>query len=179
MDHFQQISGMAGILQTRVPSYLEQTPKITTEEIGDRLEKEYPQHNSDNELIDYFYLQIRKRWVYKKKEISARDQILKALLDHSLEFSKVYPGREWPSIFFFYFPRQPGQTMRSQEERLNQIVRWPLKRTLEEKFKEFKNPERPDKDPTVHIMITRVCKYTGPDDGFMEAFDDRETWEEQ
>ena len=170
---------MAGILQKRVPSYLDRTPKITTEEIGQRLEEEYPQPNSDNVPIDYFYLQIRKRWVYKKKEISARDEILKALLDHSLEFFKVYPGREWPSIFFFHFPREPGHTMRYQEEYLNQIVRWPLKRTLEEKFQEFKNPERPDKNPSVHIMITRVCKYTGPDEGFMEAFDDKEIGEEQ
>ena len=174
----QQVSGMAGIQQKRLPSYLDQTPKITTEEIGQHLDKEYPQTNPDNKPIDYFYLQIRKRWVYKKKEISARDEILKALLEHSLEFFKVYPGREWPSIFFFHFPRESGHTMRSQEERLNQIVRWPLKRTLEEKFKEYKNPERPEKNPTVHIMISRVCKYTGPDDGFMEAFDDGETWEE-
>ena len=165
---------MAGILQKKLPSYLDRTPKITTEEIGQILDKEYPQPNNDNVPIDYFYLQIRKRWVYKKKEISARDEILKALLDHSLEFFKVYPGREWPSIFFFHSPRQPEHTMRYQEEYLNQIVRWPLKRTLEEKFQEFKNPERPDKNPSVHIMITRVCKYTGPDEGFMEAFDDEE-----
>ncbi len=172
---------MAGIPPKKVPSYLDRTPKITTEEIGQILEEQYPHSNSDNVPIDYFYLQIRKRWVYKKKEISARDEILKALLDHSLvqEFCKVYPGREWPSIFFFHFPREQGHTMRQQEDSLNQIVRWPLKRTLEEKFQEFKNPERPDKNPTVHIMITRVCKYTGPDEGFMEAFDDEETWEEQ
>ena len=170
---------MAGILQKRKPSHLDRTPKITTEEIGQLLENEYPQATSANEPIDYFYLQIRKRWVYKNKEIPARDEILKALLDHSLDFHKVYPGREWPSIFFFNFPREPGQTMRYQEECLNQRVRWPLKRTLEEKFQEFKNPERPDKEPSVHIMITRVCKYTGPDEGFMEAFDDSETGEEQ
>ena len=165
--------------QIRVPSYLDWTPTIATEEIGQRLDNEYPQPNSDNVPIDYFYLQIRKRWVYKKKEISARDEILKALLDHSLEFFKVYPGREWPSIFLFHSPREPGHTMRYQEEYLNQIVRWPLKRTLEEKFQEFKNPERPDKNPSVHIMITRVCKYTGPDEGFMEAFDDEKIGEEQ
>ena len=168
---------MAAILgeQRRVPSHLDQTPKITTEEIGQILDKEYPSDpQNDNVPIDYFYLQIRKRWVYKKKEISARDEMLKALLDHSLAFSKVNPGREWPSIFFFHFPRERG--LRDQEEKLNQIVRWPLKRTLEEKFqKAFRNPERPDKDPSVHIMITRVCKYTGPDDGFMEAFDDDES----
>ena len=157
--------------QRRAPSYLDKTPKITTEEIGQILEKIYPSQQNDNS-IDYFYLQIRKRWVYKKKEISARDVILKALLDHDLEFKKVYPGREWPSIFFFYFPKEPGQSLRGQEEQLNQCVRWPLKRTLEEKFQNFKNPEKPDKDPSVHIMITRVCKYTCPDDGFMAASDD-------
>jgi hypothetical protein len=170
---------MAGILQKKVPSYFNQTPKITTEEIGQKLDEQYPHPNSDNVPIDYFYLQIRKRWVYKKKEISARGEILKALLDHSLEFFKVNPGLEWPSIFFFHFPRDPQHTMRQQEENLNQIVRWPLKRTLEEKFQEFKNPEKPDTNPSVHIMITRVCKYTGPDDGFMEAFDDEDSWEEQ
>ena len=69
--------------------------------------------------------------------------------------------------------------MRQQEENLNQIVRWPLKRTLEEKFQEFKDPEKPDKNPSVHIMITRVCKYTGPDEGFTEAFDNREIGEQQ
>ena len=165
---------MAGILQKKLPSYLDRTPKITTEEIGQILDKEYPQPNNDNVPIDYFYLQIRKRWVYKNKEISARDEILKALLKHSLDFFKVYPGREWPSIFFFKFAREPQHTMRQQEEYLNQTVRWPLKHTLEEKFQEFKNPEKPDKNPSVHIMITRVCKYTGPDEGFMEAFDDEE-----
>ena len=165
---------MAGILERKAPSYLSQTPRITTEEIGQCLEKEYPQPSSNNEPIDYFYLQIRKRWVYKMKEVPARDEILKTLLEHSLKFSKVYPGREWPFIFFFHFPREPEHTLRDQEELLNQIVRWPLKRSLEEKFQEFKNPERPDKDPSVHIMITRVCKYTGPDEGFMEAFDDGE-----
>ena len=166
---------MAGIaeVERKVPSYYDQTPKITTEEIGGILDKEYPPQ-SDNIPIDYFYLQIRKRWVYKKKELSARDAILKALLDHSLKFFKVNPGRKWPSIFFVHFPREPGHTLRDQEEHLNQIVRWPLKCTLEEKFQEFRNPERPDKDPSVHIMITRVCKYTGPDDGFMEAFDGEE-----
>ena len=156
--------------QRRAPSYLYDTPKITTKEIGQILDENYPSQQNDS--IDYFYLQIRKRWVYRKKEISARDVILKALLDHPLKFSKINPGREWPSIFFFYFPKKTGQSLRDQEEQLNQCVRWPLKRTLEEKFKDFKNPDRPDKDPSVHIMITRVCKYTGPDDGFMAASDD-------
>ena len=156
--------------ERRVPSYFDQTPKITTEEIGRLLNDKYPPQN--DEPIDYFYLQIRKRWVYKQKEMSARDQILKTLLNHTIDFRKVYPGREWPSIFFFYFPRK-GRTQRDQEELLNQRIRLPLKCDLEEKFKEFRNPDRVE-DPSVHIMITRVCKYTCPDEGFMEAFEDNE-----
>ena len=165
---------MAGFEVRKAPSYLSQTPTKTTEEIGQILKEEYL---SSDQSIDYFYLQIRKRWVYKKKEISARDDILKALLDHDIEFYKVNPGREWPSIFFFHFPRNGhGLTLREQEEQLNRMVRLPLKRTLEEIFQAYKNPERPEKNPSVHIMITRVCKYTGPDEGFIDSLGNDESY---
>ena len=157
--------------ERKVPSYLSRTPTTTTEEIGKILDQEYP---SGDQQIDYFYLQIRKRWVYKKKELSARDEILKALLDHTTTFYKVNPGRQWPSIFFFHFPKN-GLSAREQEEQLNQTIRWPLKRTLEEKLQAFSNPEKPETNPTVHIMITRVCKYTCPDSGFTESLGDEDS----
>lgn len=51
----------------QVPDFL---PKITTEQIGQKLNKKYS--DDGNESIDYFYLQIRKRYIAKPKEMDAR-----------------------------------------------------------------------------------------------------------
>ena len=145
-------------------------PKITTGEIGQLLDEKY--NDEGDESIDYFYLQIRKRFVAKRKEMDARMKIIRAITKRPEEWCKVAPGRDWPSIFFAKFKKRPAETQREQERRLNSDVRLALKRTLEDELVEFANPDTPDQTPVVHIMLTRVCKYTNPtDDFFMEAED--------
>ena len=161
------------------PPSLRNFPKIETEEIGKLLDRKYP--TNDNGSIDYFYLQIRKRFIWKKREINARDEILQALLrlPQEQEWQKVHPGRDWPSIFFGHFPKNPGETERDQEERLNRELRVMLKGELEVKLAQFVNPDvNPAKKPTVHIMITRVCKYTGPDEDYLAAMEIGDNFED-
>ena len=143
-------------------------PKITTDEIGQLLDEKY--NDDGNESIDYFYLQIRKRFVDKRKEKDARMKITRAITKRPEEWRKVAPGLDWPSIFFAKFEKLPAETEREQEQRLNSGVRQALKRTLEDELVEFANPDVPQ-TPVVHIMLTRVCKYTNPTDDFMEAED--------
>lgn len=142
--------------------------KITTDEIGQLLDEEY--NDDGDESIDYFYLQIRKRFVAKRKEVDARVKIFRAIANLPEEWRKVDPGRDWPSIFFAKFEKLPAETQREQERRLNSNVRLALKRTLEDELEEFANPDA-TQPPVVHIMLTRVCKYTNPTDAFMEAED--------
>lgn len=151
----------------QVPEFL---PKITTEEIGQKLNKKYS--DDGNESIDYFYLQIRKRFIAKPKEMDARRKIFRAIRKRPEKWWKVHPGREWPSLFLVKFEKRPYETERERERRLNSDVRQDLKRTLEDELQEFANPDaQPPHTPVVHIMLTRVCKYTNPPDGFLEAED--------
>ena len=143
-------------------------PKITTDKIGQLLDEKY--NDDGDESIDYFYLQIRKRFIAKPKEMDARLKIFRAIANRPEGWRKVAPGRDWPSIFFAKFEKLPAETEREQERRLNADVRLALKRTLEDELEEFANPDAPQ-TPVVHIMLTRVCKYTNPTDDFMEAED--------
>ena len=145
-------------------------PKITTDEIGQLLDEKYS--DDREESIDYFYLQIRKRFVAKWKEVDARVKIIRAITTLPEKWRKVHPGRDWPSLFFAKFEKLPNETQREQERRLNSEVRLALKHTLEDELEEFANPDaQPPQTPVVHIMLTRVCKYTNPPDGFLEAED--------
>ena len=142
--------------------------KITTEEIGQLLNEEYS--DDGDESIDYFYLQIRKRFITKRKEKDARMKIHRAIAKRSEGWWKVHPGRDWPSLLLAKFEKRPFEKEREQERRLNSDVRQALKRTLEDELQEFADPDSPH-TPVVHIMLTRVCKYTNPPDGFLEAED--------
>lgn len=142
--------------------------KITTEEIGQLLNEEYS--DDGNESIDYFYLQIRKRYIAKPKEMDARLKIFRAIRKRPEKWWKVNPGLDWPSLFLVKFEKRQYETEREQERRLNSDVRQALKCTLEDELQEFANPDSLQ-TPVVHIMLTRVCKYTNPPDGFLEAED--------
>ena len=83
-------------------------PKITTGEIGQLLDEKY--NDEGDESIDYFYLQIRKRFVAKRKEMDARMKIIRAITKRPEEWCKVAPGRDWPSIFFAKFKKRPAET---------------------------------------------------------------------
>lgn len=149
----------------QVPNF---PPKITTEEIGQLLDKEYS--DDGDESIDYFYLQIRKRFIAKPREMDARMKIFRAIAQRPEGWFKVNPGLDWPSLFLAKFEKLPYETARKQEQRLNSDVRQALKRTLEDELQKFANPDSLQ-TPVVHIMLTRVCKYTNPPDGFLEAED--------
>ena len=64
--------------------------KITTEEIGQLLNEEYS--DDGDESIDYFYLQIRKRFITKRKEKDARMKIHRAIAKRSEGWWKVHQG---------------------------------------------------------------------------------------
>lgn len=146
-------------------------PKITTEEIGELLDEEY--EDIGGEPIDYFYLQIRKRFVAKRREVDARVKILRAIAERPEGWQKVTPGRDWPSLFFAKFKKERwDETEREREQRLNSEVRSTLKQKLEDELADLANPDaQPPRPPVVHIMITRACKYTNPPDGFLEDED--------
>ena len=153
--------------------------KITTQEIGKLLDKEYPDDGTDS--IDYFYVQLRKQYVSKAKQLSKHDPTAEierfsqpAAVTGIESIKKVITGRKWPSIYLVKFPRRPQQppetrpeNLREQEKRLDTNFRRPLKdaidkklcdirQTLEQNGQQFSS----DKLPVQHIIITRVCKYT-------------------
>lgn len=158
------------IRQQQVPD-LPPIPKITTEDIGELLDKEY--EDIGEEPIDYFYLQIRKRFVAKRREVDARAKILRAMAERPEGWQKVTPGRDWPSLFFAKFKKRQDETEREREQRLNSEVRSTLKQKLEDELADLAAnlDAQPPRPPVVHIMITRACKYTNPPNGFLEDED--------
>lgn len=150
-------------------------PTIDTDSIGEILQKEYG--DSKNEPIEYFYIQIRKRNCNKAWQEQAREILYQQIKMLPQEWKKVKPGNNWPAMFFGNFPKKHSQeSEREREDRLNKEVRKYLKETVEKEFKAgykewcCSKEETYDKNdlPTIHIMITRCCLYTGPDDDYME-----------
>lgn len=122
----------------------EDLPPITTEEIGYTLKYKLP----DDDTIDYFFLQIQNKLTASKtEETNKQIQEFFRNLPQNNFYLKFEPWEDWPSIYFVPFNKLPAETEREQEKRLNRDVRMELKKILEE-------------IPSVHIMITRVCKYT-------------------
>ena len=145
--------------------------RITTQEIGDLLDNDFPDHL--DVPIDYFYLQIRKEYVSKAKKLRKHDptvdiERLVSQQDTGIEsIKKVISGRKWPSTYFVKFPKvknrrsQRLETLREQEKRLNTSFRLPLKRTIDQQLRSLlRGRNLPNNPPVVHIIITRVCKYT-------------------
>ena len=167
---------------------------ISTEDIGQTLHDEYGQtlatkyggpRQTGNEAIDYFFLQIRKRNVRHLPGEHTTRVLHQAIIDlkerQGLDWKKVSPGTKWPALFFGKFPKQlRGETERNREERLNKEVREVLKKEIEEQltkmYEEYCEKEdiTPDEEnmPTVSIMITRACKYTGPDIDYFDTEND-------
>ena len=95
--------------------------------------------NPHNLHLDYFYLFI-------KPHITAHDiPTLLELLPG--KWKKVEPVDIWPQTFLGYFPKEPFESEREREWRLNKEVRIPLKENLKSVQK-------------VAVLFTRACKYT-------------------
>lgn len=144
---------------------LSKLPPLTTEEIRELLNHEHYEDKS----FDYFYLQIRREnMVLKIQEINKI--IEEYLLRLECNCFKLEPAHDWPSIYFVAFNKLPVETDREQEGRLNRDVRMKLKMELEKRIAESYDPKKhTGEKPSVHIMITRVCKYTGPDEDYLES----------
>lgn len=106
-------------------------PTITTKQIGETLDREYP--NNSPGPIDYFYLQFRQCFIYKPKQKEARNLLTKELLKNATTctWKKIHPGRDWPAVFFGKFERSTSEdeNERQQEVRLNRNVVRSLKKT--------------------------------------------------
>ncbi len=62
--------------------------------------------------------------------------------------------KDWPGVFFGYYPKTAFMTEREREWILNEDVREPLIMKLQERiYIEARKPK-------VHIIITRACLYT-------------------
>jgi hypothetical protein len=143
--------------------------RITTQEIGILLNKEFPDATHGNVSIDYFYVQLRKEHVKKLKhdpKTAIKNLIIRQTTGIT-EIKKVMTGRKWPSTYFVKFPSLgQSETLREWEKRLDDKFRQPLKRAIEQKLREKQGQGVPEKPPVAHIIITRVCKYTHHEGGF-------------
>ena len=106
--------------------------EVTTDEVGDILDKACSADKDKNPHRDFFYLMVQKKNTDKVFEILT---VFKSLPG---DWRKVQPKEKnetqdtWPDTFFGYFPKTPFDTTeRKREERLNRDVRLPLIETLE------------------------------------------------
>ena len=177
---------MACIMETEPPATKQrvQVPRISTDEIGQILQDEYGRsRQTGNEPIGYFFLQIRKRKVQHLPGEQTTRVLHQAIINlkerQGLNWKKVSPGNKWPALFFGEFQKQPRllETERAREERLNREVREFLQEEIEKQlikmYRELCKKTETEVDeenmPTVSIMITRACKYTGPDLDYVES----------
>ena len=149
--------------------------RITTKEIGDLLDNDFPDHL--DVPIDYFYMQLRKENVKELKHDPAAEinRLVSQPATGIDSIKKVVAGKKWPSTYFVKFPMvinprsQQLETLREQEKRLNTSLRLPLKRAIDQKLLDIWQPlALQGNQPVAHIIITRVCKYTHHDQGNFE-----------
>ena len=134
--HSQDPQNPPQIIISRVCKY---TREIGTNLHTHRIETILTSPIPNNFHLDYFYLFI-------KPQITTHDipTLLKLLPG---KWKKVEPEGIWPQTFLGYFPKEPFESEREREWRLNKEVRMPLKENLKGVQK-------------VAVLFTRACKYT-------------------
>ena len=155
--------------------------RITTKEIGDLLDNDFP---DDLDVpIDYFYVQVRKEYMQEMGKHDTTAEIenwVSQNADTGIESIKKLSGRKWPSTYFVKFPmvRNPQsqqlEKLREQEKRLNTKFRLPLKLAIDQQLLKIRQSlllqgrSLPENPPVAHIIITRVCKYMHHPGNFAE-----------
>ena len=145
--------------------------KMDTDRIRKVLSSAYTAQ--DMQHIDYFYLFVHAKQgeqpytVAQIKQESADkpctqynicDMALLILKNLPGEWRQVEPRKTWPGTFFGYFPRQMSE--RERESRLNEDVRIPLIGKLRHQLAHTTRESKYQSKPTVHVIISRACKYT-------------------
>lgn len=102
--------------------------------------------------LDYFYLVIRLNSITSNIVMDVPSMLAMCPGD----WRAVEPKATWPLTFIGHFPKNPFETEREREWRLNKEVRLPLKEYLGGLLKQqFQGVAKP-----VIILFTRACKYT-------------------
>ena len=133
--------------------------EVTTDEVGEILDKACSDDKDKNPHRDFFYLMVRKKNTDKVFDILT---VLKSLPG---DWRRVQPKEKnetqdtWPDTFFGYFPKTPFDTTeRKREERLNREVRLPLIKKLETEVKSIRGDD--PNEPKILVILARGCKYT-------------------
>ena len=142
------------------------TDWITTDDIGGIMKTVYSDYDVDNAHIEYFYLfvqaEINKECFVKKDinqtTVNVQDMAIKELKDLPGKWKSVEPQKTWLGTIFGFYPKGLSFSEREREKSLNEEVRKPLRDKLEAQLAQ--ETGRRGAKPTVHIILTRACKYT-------------------
>lgn len=124
--------------------------KITTKDIGRKLNEEYA--GNDNEPLNHFYLLIFYSSNVSPSQVSTSTEVADKLLAEK-GWKKLDTSNAQSLVYFGKFDKHSVDcNERDRESQLNTEIRDRLKRTLREEFGSSLIEE-------VLIIITRACRY--------------------